>query len=652
MANSFVSPGVYAKELDFSLYVSRLSTSIFGVVGTATKGEVNTLSLYSDVSGLETTYGFPSPSVAVDADTVRIGGTQGVYQAGQYLKNGSLLYFVRVAGDNLAYASLDITNVGTYYGGYAGAETVLSITAITPGTWYNDNVGVRITHVDATTYDLDVYEQGSKVETYPSVTQATVASRVNGVSTRITLIVDDDTQIPGETLDPITARQLTATLDGGDDGVYAKTQGTVSYPNIKDAVLNDTLRIVAIREGVLCNVNATPSSGFSVKLDETDVGLVTYLRIGAYYNGTLIAGEEFLATTKALLITEVNNSSNFFNLESITTGLEPNAAVSTYFYLSGAFTTSDVIGSQSGNTLTGLQLFRNTEYVDVNLIAAPGQFHRQVLDELADIASSRGDALALLATPFDLTVAEIVSWANGSMTPEAEVPYPPISSLNTSYATLMYQWVRTYDSVNDVSVWTSSEGAHASAMALTDNAADPWFAPAGLTRGKLTFIEDITYSPSQGEREILYGNTGSVQNAINPWVNFRGQGIAIWGQRTLQRASTSLDRINVRRLMNALKKTIATSTQYLVFDPNDPTLWNQWEMLIRPYMKSVQARRGLAAWKVQMDSTTTTALDIDQNRAVGRIFVQPTKTAEIISLQFILTPTGVSFEEILGGSSL
>jgi uncharacterized protein len=179
-----------------------------------------------------------------------------------------------------------------------------------------------------------------------------------------------------------------------------------------------------------------------------------------------------------------------------------------------------------------------------------------------------------------------------------------------------------------------------------------WFAPAGLVRGSPSWIEDITYSPSLDEREQLYGNPGTGQNAINPWVNFRGQGIALWGQRTLQRAPTALDRVNVRRLMNVLKKTISTSTQYLVFDPNDPTLWTRWEMLVRPFMKSVQARRGLIDWQVTMDATTTTALDIDANTAVGRIFVKPTKSAEILALQFVLTPTGASFSEILGGSSL
>jgi phage tail sheath protein FI len=652
VAISNVSPGVYTEELDFSLYAARLATAIYGVVGVATKGQTNRLTLTANEGTLETNFGPAAPSIARDEDGVRIGGTQGLYHMKHFLKQGSIGYFIRVAGSNLAYASVDLNNVGTYYGGYVGAVSVLRVVAITEGTYFNGNVSVQVTHVDTNTYNLDIFEQGVRVETYFSVTQATVAGQVNGVSRLVTVEVLDATQIPGETLDPITARPIQVALDGGNDGLYASTQGSVEYPNIKDGGGNDTLKIVSIREGVLGNVNDVPLQGFYVKLDETVIGLDTYLRIGAYFNGSLIPGEEFTALTKAELISRVEDGSNFFSLVDITAGLEPNAATPTNYFLTGGLTNSDVIGAQVGTVKTGLQIMRNAELVDTNIISAPGMYHRPVVDELISIAETRQDAIALVASPFDLSVTEMVDWHNGDLTPEAEIPQPPIAALNSSYATLVYQWVRTYDSFNDLSVWTSSEGTHASIMAFTDTTSDPWFAPAGLNRGAPTFIEDITYSPDLDEREQLYGNVGAGQNAINPFVNFAGIGIALWGQRTLQRAPTALDRVNVRRLLNVLKKTIATSSQYLVFDPNDPTLWSQWEMLVRPFLKSVQARRGLVDWEARMDATTTTELLRQQNTALGRIFIQPTPTAEKIFLQFILTPTGASFEEILGGRGL
>lgn len=653
MAISNVSPGVFTQEFDFSLYAARLATAVYGVVGSASKGPLNQLTLTANEGLLESTFGPPDPALARDSDGVRIGGTQGTYHMKHFLKNGSIGYFIRVAGSNLAFASVDLNNVGTYYSGYVGATAVLRVTALTEGTHANGLISVQITHVDATTYTLEIFEQGSRVETYFNVTQANVENQVNGVSTRVTVEVLDPTQIPGETLDPISARGIQVSLNGGNDGVYASTQGDATFPHIKDAGTNDTLKVNSIREGELGNQRTDdPAQGFFVRLDTVLVDTVPHLRIGAWFGGSLIPQEEFIALTKAELIQRVNNESNFFNLEDIVTGLEPDAGTPTDFFLTGGLDSTDVIGTSVGNTKTGLQILRNTELVDTNIISAPGQYHRQVVAELIELTEKRQDAIALISIPFDLSVQEAIDWHNGNLAPEAEIPFPPITPLDSSYASLVFQWVRTFDTFNDVSVWTSAEGTHASIMAFTDTTTDPWFAPAGLNRGRPTFVEDITYSPDLDEREQLYGNVGQGQNSINPFVNFQGIGIAMWGQRTLQRKPTALDRINVRRLLNILKKTISTSTQYLVFDPNDPTLWAQWEMLVRPFLKSVQARRGIIDWEARMDATTTLPINIQQNQAIGRIFVQPTQAAEQIILQFILTPAGASFEEILGGRTL
>jgi hypothetical protein len=223
VAISNVSPGVYTEELDFSLYAARLATAIYGVVGVATKGQTNRLTLTANEGTLETNFGPTAPSIARDEEGVRIGGTQGLYHMKHFLKNGSIGYFIRVAGSNLAFSSVDLTNVGTYYGGYVGAVAVLRVVALSEGTWADGTISVQITHIDANTYNLDVFEQGVRVETYYNVTQATVENQVNGVSTRVTVEVLDPTQIPGETLDPITARAIQVSLDGGDDGLYAST---------------------------------------------------------------------------------------------------------------------------------------------------------------------------------------------------------------------------------------------------------------------------------------------------------------------------------------------------------------------------------------------------------------------------------------------
>lgn len=647
MANSYSSPGVYTQELDFSLVVARLSTAIYGIVGAATRGNVGELTQLGSADALFTQYGSPAPSLAVDADGVHIGGTQALYQGDHFFKNGSIVYFSRVAGTNLAYASLTLDDNGTYY---AGGTDCLTLTAITPGTWANDDLAIQISDADTTatpkTYTLSVFWQGNKVETYKLLNQSTVESAINGVSNYITADVLDLDFIPGDTLDAVTARANYSALGGGDDGLYASKY-------ILDSTGANTIKITGIREGVLCNAQSPVTSGFYVKLEAEVIGPLTYNKIGAYYNGTLIPGEEFItlvtgitvAEAKSRLITAVNAESSFYNLsDANASALAP--VVGTYG-LSGGLTNADIIGTKTGNVYTGLQYFRD-ENLNINLISAPGMYHTSVVSELIDISESRQTSLSIVSTPFDLTVAEITDWTNGAYTEDAEVPYPPIASLNSSYGTLIYQWIRTYDSYNDCSVWNSSEGAFASMMANTDNVAEPWYAPAGQRRAKPAWIEDITYSPNQSEREILYGNPGTGQNICNYWRNKRGVGIYLDGQRTLQRAATALDRVNVRRLLNILKLTIIDLSERLLHDPNDSTLWNQWEMGVRPFMRTVQAKRGLYAWEVQMDANTTTPLDIDQYTAVGRIYVQPTKAVERIILQFIVTPTGVNFSEVLG----
>lgn len=652
MAVGFVSAGSFVDERDFSAFISRVSTSIFGVVGAATKGVVNQLTLINSQPQYDRTFGPPAPSEAVDADGIPIGGTQMSYHAKHYLINGSTLFAMRVAGTNLASGTVTIDDDGTYY---AGGVNVLRFTALTPGTAANGNIGITIEAVTATTFNVFIIENNAQVEKFLNVTTATVEAAINGISGVVTATVLDATKTPGQTLDPITALLTPAFMTGGDDGLFAKSQGTAGSPHIVDATTAATVRIRAIQEGDLANRRTILTDGVFVRVSDSSGSTpTTPLKLEVFFRSGPIAGETFLAVDKADLIIRVNaagTGSNWIRLEDVTTNVnEPDVTSTQDIGLEGGLTVADVIGTQTGNISTGLQAFRDRDAVDINILAAPGQFHSQVVQEIETILTppgGRADAIGLLATPFDLTVNEILAWTNGTLPTEAEVPFPPLQAINSSYTTLIFQWIRTFDSINDKSVWTSSEGTHASIMALTDALTEPWFAPAGLIRGAPSFVEDITYSPIFAERESLQGNDGTVQNIVNPWVNFRGQGIALFGQRTTQRAATSLDRINVRRLLLTIEKVLASSSRFLLFDPLDSTLFRQWRMLVTPFLDSIQARRGVRRFLVRMDDTTTTTQDENNNRAVGQIFLQPTKAVEQIVIEFILTPAGVQFNEVL-----
>lgn len=298
---------------------------------------------------------------------------------------------------------------------------------------------------------------------------------------------------------------------------------------------------------------------------------------------------------------------------------------------------ADYIGTISGQTKTGLEMFSSQDEIDINLVAIPGQSSDAIVTALLSFAQTRGDCLAIVDPPFGLTVQQVVDWHNGAGS------YTSHQALNTSYAALYWPWVQVYDTFSGTNIWVPPSGFATSVIAYTDAVADPWWAPAGLTRGRLIQALKTEYNPTQGDRDYMY----SGGNAVNPIVNFQFDGITIYGQRTLQREPTALDRINVRRLLLYLRKTAATTVKYLVFEPNDPTTWRRFILLMNSALDVVKNRRGLIDYKVICDNTTNTPALIDQNTMKGRILIKPTKAAEIIEIDFEILPTGANFNDVL-----
>jgi phage tail sheath protein FI len=298
---------------------------------------------------------------------------------------------------------------------------------------------------------------------------------------------------------------------------------------------------------------------------------------------------------------------------------------------------SPYIGSVSGGVYTGLQLFRNPEERDINLLATPGISDASVINEMINICETRADCMCIVDPPKGLNSQQVVDWHNGVGV------YADHQAFNSSYAALYWPWLQIYDSVNKVDIWTPPSGHVAGAYAFNDYNAEAWYAPAGLNRGHLTVPKKAEAKPSLGERDLLYGNG----NAVNPIATFVQQGINIWGQRTLQRKSSALDRVGVRRLMLYLEKVIATATRYLLFQPNNANTWTQFIDLVTPVLDGVQSRQGLTGFQVRCDATTNTADVIENNQMNALIFIKPTKTVEMIQLTMVLTAQGASFSEIV-----
>jgi phage tail sheath protein FI len=371
------------------------------------------------------------------------------------------------------------------------------------------------------------------------------------------------------------------------------------------------------------------------------------IKITVRYKGAIVETFDNLSTdtsdTTNYWETKVNGNSEYITLEVLDPAGRYIDGTSYTATLSGGddgapADTSDIIGSAGSPPsvpATGLQLFRNSEAVDLNLLAVPGNSDASVISELISICEARGDAMALIDPPFGYSVQEVADWHNGLD------PSGPVTPLSSSYAALFWPWIKVYDGFSDSEVWVPPSGHIAGVIAYTDYVADPWWAPAGMTRAILSDALQVEYSASLGERDFLYSGA----NSINPICSFYGQGIVVWGQRTLQRSTSALDRINVRRLLLYLRKVVSSAVRQLVFEPNDELTWMMFVNLVQPICDTIQSRRGIYRSRVICDETTNTPDVVARNEMRGKILIQPTKTAEVITLEFTLLPTGATFEE-------
>tara|TARA_B100000131_G_scaffold233574_1_gene225466 strand:+ start:800 stop:3250 length:2451 start_codon:yes stop_codon:yes gene_type:complete len=270
----------------------------------------------------------------------------------------------------------------------------------------------------------------------------------------------------------------------------------------------------------------------------------------------------------------------------------------------------------------------NPDEIDINMLVTPGimhSLHPSVTNYAIDKVESRADCFYVM---------DSAQWADNVQTAVSNV-----STLDTNYVATYYPWVKMDDPDTGVGVWVPPSVVIPGVMAFTDSVAHEWFAPAGLNRGGLTSVRVPKKKLTHTDRDTLY------EGRVNPIATFPGQGVVVFGQKTLQAKPSALDRINVRRLLIRLKKFIASSSRFLVFEQNDSSTRARFLNIVNPFLESVQANSGLSAFKVVMDDSNNTPDVIDRNQMVGQIFIQPTRTAEFIVLDFTVLPTGAAFPE-------
>ena len=287
---------------------------------------------------------------------------------------------------------------------------------------------------------------------------------------------------------------------------------------------------------------------------------------------------------------------------------------------------TDTQGLTKENYTDAFNLLANKDDFQYNIISAPGLYHSghsAALNTLITTVENRGDAIIVMdLEAYSSTKTAAVSTAAG---------------LDSSYVAAYWPWLQVKDPDTGQNVWVPASTLIPGMYASSDKKAEPWFAPAGMNRGRLTNIVQAERKLSNSDRNTLYAGK------VNPIGTFPGKGVVVFGNKTLQSQASALDRVNVRRLLIELKGWISQVANTLVFEQNTAATRNTFLSQVNPYLESIQQRQGLYAFKVVMDDTNNTPDVIDRNELKGAIYVQPSKTAEFIYLDFNILPTGAEF---------
>ena len=593
MAEKIVSPGVFTNEVDQSFLPSRIAAIGAAVIGPTQKGPAGIPTTVSSYSEFLQTFGgvFTSGSGASEQSYKYLTN----YAAQEYLKYADTLTVVRVLAGAYTPASSNIVSTGSSAASFK-LYTLADGVDLNSGQASASTAGSGST-TDETTNNL--LRSGSANNLRWEV------SNVSPTKGTFTLLIrrGDDTinrkiileQYNNITLDPNSSNYIARVI--GDQSYTLVDSGTSDpFLQLSGSYTN---RSKYVRVEVLRNtVNYLDSNG-NVRVGSASGSLPAAVS-GTFANGS----DGNVAHPKAFFESISNTNTQGFNLANA------NDGKSAY--------------------IDAIRLLKNQDEYDINLLTLPGLIdnysnHATVITEAVNMCESRGDCF-LVHDPveYGASIGQAVTKAEAR---------------DTNYAAVYWPWVKIPDADLGKNVWVPASTVIPGVYAFNDRVAAPWFAPAGLNRGGIDIAVQTERKLTHANRDTLY------ESAVNPIATFPNSGVVVFGQKTLQKKASALDRVNVRRLLIAAKKFIASSTKYLVFENNTAATRNRFLSIANPYFENIQQRQGLYAFKVVMDETTNTPDVIDRNEMRGQIFLQPAKTAEFIIVDFNIMPTGASFPE-------
>lgn len=340
----------------------------------------------------------------------------------------------------------------------------------------------------------------------------------------------------------------------------------------------------------------------------------------------------FLSNDENTIQYEVRQPSQFFNRMYVggSNGIPDDPQYSSLL-------DSAVIGNPQ--LATGLYAFENPEAIDIDLLATPGFSSGAVIGTALQIASRRGDIVYLVDPPFGLRPQQIVDWHNGMLNPDLS------NAINTSYGGLYGGWLLINNQFSGRNIWVPPSGHIAAVFSRSSREGQPWSSPAGMRRGRILSPIAVEYSPTSGERDLLQGSG----NSFNPILNFTREGLTVFGNRTLQRGEDPLSRMDVRLLINNIRRTVTRTLRNYNFEPNDSILWSQIRGALEPFLDDVQTRRGLNRYALIVDENTNTPVRIDRGELWIALVLVPNRSAEAIVLNIGVNRQSIvlTSEEIL-----
>jgi hypothetical protein len=657
------SPYVKIIERDETLVIPSVTSSVGAIVIAAEKGRLNELTLVTNEADFIQQFGEP------DDVNYRHWVT-----CSEFLKQSNQLYVVRTEEDTKL-----VSGVTVGVSGATGSADEVPLSWPTPKEseyfpMSYDNIGVggstpsdpsqNPDKLEAWDGSVPVFGDGSEIYHVYGVGTGPYYDGISFVSINA-LDYEQLENLKEELVQAQTSDEISDIAQK----YYTGTPATTAEPDLGDYLSNSLLKYDIINEegGGVYSVNSDTLEEYTafefgpeIKYDE-DTGLaliadqqdefavIVYNEKNSPVESYIVSKDKDATNSQgnrifAPDVINANSSYIYFFLGKSETAANGLNIISTgRVYLEGADELSDNLGDLTGEIQSQfLEHFTNKEILEIDFLLDPDYVTilKQTLDDIAK--NIRKDCFAVLNVPVDQMINTSTGRQVDQFVTKMKNYVSSTLNINSSYSSIYGQYFRYFDRFNEKERWVPTTGFVAGVMAKTDYTNNQWTAPAGLNRGIISGVQGVAVNYNQGQRDVLY------DARINTIPNFFGEGIVIWGQKTLLSRPSAFDRINVRRLFLYMERAIEKMARYLLFEFNDDFTRNRFRSQVNPFLADIQTKRGITDYLVVCDESNNTSEVIDNNEFKGDIYVKPTRVAEFITLTFTAVATGVEFSEVVG----